>query len=147
MFSTKFGPNFSEGIEIRRGGCLCVNLEEDDPKAMEVILRILYYQCGDIPLSVEPKPLAVLAIHCDKYDCIRALRPWAAQWCSNHPRITEPEAFGFMLLAAYMFRSPTFSSIAAQAAKQLAPGFVSVWEKHEELALLPETITGLFTLA
>ncbi|KAK3947026.1 hypothetical protein QBC32DRAFT_271528 [Pseudoneurospora amorphoporcata] len=142
VFSKMFGPDFSKGIQIRHGDRPCVNLEEDDPKAMESLLRILHYQCADISFSMEPKPLAVLAIHCDKYNCIAALRPWIAQWCSNHPGITAPEQFGYMLLAAYMFRSPIFSGLAAEATKQLAPGFVSVWEEHETLALLPETITA-----
>lgn len=145
VFSKMFGPDFSEGIQIRHGDRPCVNLEEDDPKAMESLLSILHYQCAAISFSMEPKPLAVLAIHCDKYNCIAALRPWIAQWCSNYPGITAPEQFGYMLLAAYMFRSPTFSGLAAEATKQLAPDFVSVWEKHETLALLPETITGSLT--
>ncbi len=58
-----------------------------------------------------------------------------------------PEQLGYVLLAAYMFRSPAFSGIAAEAAKQLTPDFVSVWEEHEALALLPEIITVLLTPA
>lgn len=113
VFSKMFGPDFSEGIQIRSGDRPYVNLVEDDPRAMELLLRILHYQSADVSFSMEPKPLAVLAIHCDKHNCIAALRPWTAQWCSNISGIAAPEQFGYMLLAAYMFRSPTFSNIAA----------------------------------
>jgi hypothetical protein len=146
VFSKMFGPDFAEGIQVRRGNRPYINLEENDPEAMELILRILHYQCADISFSMDPKSLAVLAIHCDKYDCIRALRPWAAHWCSRSVDISAPEDFGYMLLAAYMLRLPSFCSIATDAAKQLTPDFVSVWEEHETLGLLPEAVTGLSAL-
>ncbi|EGR45491.1 uncharacterized protein TRIREDRAFT_111124 [Trichoderma reesei QM6a] len=141
VFSKMFGPNFKEGQEIRRGDCPRISLEEDDPEAMGLILSILHYKCAQVPLAMEPKELATLAMHADKYYCNEALRPWASQWCSNMKEVTAPEDHGFMLLAAYMFRSPSFSEIASRAVRQLTPNFASIWEKHEELALLPETIT------
>jgi hypothetical protein len=147
VFSKMFSPNFKEGIQMQQGDRPCIELEEDDPKAMETILRILHYQCASIPLSTDPETLAALAIHCDKYDCNKAMKPWIAHWCNNCPGASAPEDFGFMLLAAYMFRSPAFSDIAAEAARKLTPDFASVWAEHEAIALLPDSIIGLPTPA
>ncbi|KAH0491868.1 hypothetical protein TgHK011_003271 [Trichoderma gracile] len=147
VFSKLFGPNFKEGQETRRGDCPCISLEEDDPEAMGLILCILHFKCAQVPLTMKPKELATLAIQADKYNFNEALRPWAAQWCNNFEDLTASEDLGFMLLAAYMLRSPSFSGIAARIVKQLTPGFASVWEEHELLALLPEKITGWVTSA
>ncbi|KAE8446546.1 hypothetical protein EG329_011878 [Mollisiaceae sp. DMI_Dod_QoI] len=141
VFSRMFSPRFKEGLQLQDEDSPYISLEEDDPKAMELILRILHYQSVDISAPVNPKTLAALAIHCDKYDCSRALISWIVQWCNASQDVSAPEDFGFKLLAAYMFRSPTFSNTIVEAAKQLEPNFVSVWEEHEALALLPEEIT------
>ncbi|KAL6883053.1 hypothetical protein HDV57DRAFT_470701 [Trichoderma longibrachiatum] len=141
VFSKLFGPNFKEGQEIRRGDHPRISLEDDDPKAMGLILSILHHKSSQVPLKMEPEALATLAIHCDKYDCNEALRPWAAGWCSNSEDVNAVEDLGFMLLAAYMFRSPAFSATASRAARRLKPNFASVWGEHETLTLLPETIT------
>ena len=145
VFSKMFGPNFKEGIEIRSGDHPCINLKEDDPKAMAIILRILHHKCANVPLTMDPKPLAILALHADKYDCNEALRPWILHWCSDPGRVSSREQLGYMLLAAYMFRSPSFSCVAADAVKRLQPGFAQLWREDEVLALLPDRITGLAT--
>ncbi|KAL7806861.1 hypothetical protein V8C44DRAFT_338495 [Trichoderma aethiopicum] len=146
VFYKLFGPNFKEGQEVRRGDHPRISLEDDDPKAMGLILSILHHKSSQVPLKMEPEALATLAIHCDKYDCNEALRPWAASWCSSSEDITAAEDFGFMLLAAYMFRSPAFSAIAARAARRLKPNFASVWGEHETLTLLPEKITAVLSV-
>lgn len=143
VFSKLFGPNFKEGQQTRRGDCPCISLEEDDTEAMGLMLGILHYKCAQVPFALDPTALATVAIHVDKYDCNEALRPWAAHWCSNSEDITAPQDLGFMLLAAYMFRSSSFTKITATAVKQLTPGFASAWGGHEALALLPEAVTGL----
>ncbi|KND92009.1 hypothetical protein TOPH_03310 [Tolypocladium ophioglossoides CBS 100239] len=140
VLSKMLSPGFKEGMQFRSEKRPRISLEEDDPTAMELILRILHCQSADISFSMDPKTLAILAIHCDKYDCNGALRPWILHWCGNYQGVSAPEDWGFMLLAAYMFRSPKFSDIAATSAKRLVPSFAVVWDEHEILALLPETL-------
>ncbi|KAL7818375.1 hypothetical protein V8C26DRAFT_397482 [Trichoderma gracile] len=142
VFSKLFGPNFKEGQATRRGDCPCISLEEDNPEAMGLILRVLHYKYAQVSLPMKPAALATLAVHCDKYGCNEALMPWAAHWCSKLKDVAAPEDLGFMLLAAYMFRSSSFSEVAARAVSELPPDFASVWAEHEVLALLPETITA-----
>ncbi|KAK1244403.1 hypothetical protein MKX07_003202 [Trichoderma sp. CBMAI-0711] len=135
VFSKMFSPNFKEGIQTRRGDRPCISLGEDDPKAIGLILSILHYNCSQVPFDLEPAALAAIAVHCDKYGCNEALKPWAAHWCSKLEDVTAPEDLGFMLLAAYLFRSPSFSEVAAKAVRQLTPDFASVWAEHEMSAM------------
>ena len=143
VFKKMFAPGFREGDQIQREKRPTIHLEEDDPKAMETILRLLHYQSADCLFTMKPKALARLAIQCDKYDLNASLRPWIAQWFSNPIDLPQIEDFGFLLLAAYLFRSPSFSDIARRAVTELPPDFLSTWDKHPELVLLPESITGL----
>ena len=79
VFSKIFSPDFSKGLRIRREDRLYINLDKDDPKAMESLLRILYFQyTDDISFLIEPKPLVVLTVYYNKYDYIIALRLWIA---------------------------------------------------------------------
>lgn len=116
---------------------------DDDPETMGWMLSILHHQCADVPLSIHPRVLARLAIHCDKYDCCMALRAWSSHWCNMLQSPNTPEDIGHILLAAYMLRAPNLAGIAAQAAKQLAPDFQAAWKGHEILKLLPEAFPGL----
>jgi hypothetical protein len=143
VFSRMFGSNFREGIQTRQGNPPSIPLKEDDPDAVESILSLLHFRNLSIPDSMGPERLAMLAIQCGKYDCNGALRPWIALWCDGYQNISSPEDFGFMLLAAYLFRSTKFPYISAKAAKALVPDFVSKWGKQKILALLPERVTGL----
>ncbi|KAK4073308.1 hypothetical protein Purlil1_13089 [Purpureocillium lilacinum] len=142
VFSKMFSPAFLEGSQIRSDCHPHINLEGDDPMAMEMMFRALHFLCGDIPSSIDPEPLATLAVHCDKYDCNEAMRPWILQWCGGRPEATTSQDFGLLLVAEYMFRAPTFPDIAARAAKHLVPGFAAIWEKHDTLTRLPGSIAG-----
>lgn len=76
VFAKLFGSNFHEGMQMAKSSRPTIPLREDDPVAMRTILRILHHQ---EPEQVEPmnaERLAIFAIHCDKYDCVKALRPW-----------------------------------------------------------------------
>jgi hypothetical protein len=44
VFAKMFGPHFEEGHRVRRGECPHIKLNDDDPHAMEAILRTLHYQ-------------------------------------------------------------------------------------------------------
>lgn len=135
VFTIMFKP---DPREMRQTVCL-----DDDPETMGWMLSILHHQCANVPLSIHPRVLARLAIHCDKYDCCMALRAWSSHWCGLLQSPNTPEDIGHILLAAYMLRAPNLPGIAAQAAKQLAPDFQSTWRRHEMLKLLPETFPGL----
>jgi len=65
-----------------------VRLEDDDPQAMAVILRILHLQFDLVPTkdaAVDEKKLYQMAIICDKYDMPQALGYWFRQWTAEVP--------------------------------------------------------------
>ncbi|KAI9147645.1 Efflux pump himE [Paramyrothecium foliicola] len=141
VFAKMFGPNFKEGADIRSGQVPSISLGDDDPKAMDTILRIIHHQCSGIAFSLPPAVLASLAVHSDKYDCNRALKPWIAHWCNDFRDSSSVEDIGFTILAGYLFRSPTFPKIMANATKKLPGSFLTTWEDQEFLGLLPDSVS------
>jgi BTB/POZ domain len=145
-FRTLLRSEFKEGIETRRGDCPNILLGEDDPDAMETILSLLHYRnLGDYDV-LEPKELATVALHSDKYDCTRALRPWISQWLGSIRDTPSAEDRGFLLVAAYFFRaSDHFENISASAVRLVTVDDVSMWASHGIMNLLPHEIRGAGT--
>ncbi|KAE8136573.1 hypothetical protein BDV38DRAFT_249286 [Aspergillus pseudotamarii] len=139
MFAKLFDSNFSEGIQVASSSCPTISLHEDDTAAMRTILRILHYQdpTQDNPITAEA--FAVLAIQCNKYDCIRAICPWTFKWFSDLEAIKTAEEYCYLLLAAHFFRSEEqFRKISARAQVQLSSSFCVKWETLEIMDLLPD---------
>ncbi len=80
VFCKMFSPQHREGTQVRNGEFPFINLEEDDGKAMETILRILHFQSDTISLYLSPAELAKISVHSDKYDCRRALKGRVSEW-------------------------------------------------------------------
>lgn len=137
-----FGPHFEEGHRVRRGECPHIKLNDDDPHAMEAILRTLHYQSINQLHAIDAEMLATVAAHCDKYDCINALSPWMSYWLTNLENTTNSsEDFGFLLLTTYLLDdSKQFKEISAKAIADSSQDFSLTWKDHTILDLLPETV-------
>jgi len=146
VFRTMFSPQFQEGTQVRNGEVPRINLEEDDPEVMGLILRALHFQSHDIPLLISPKKFASIAMHGDKYDCKRALRGWVRGWYHANTfgnfRCLQSDEIGFVLLALYLLRFWVLPDLVTHATRYLHQDAVSKWEHHETLSLLPESLTG-----
>ncbi|OIW27011.1 hypothetical protein CONLIGDRAFT_672449 [Coniochaeta ligniaria NRRL 30616] len=146
VFRRMFSPSFTEGRQVRNGDVPCISLEEDDAEAMRTILRLLHFRRDNMPFELGPQALAKIALHCDKYDVIASLEAWVQIWLDNSKfrnfATYRPEEIGLALLGGYMLdRSELWlSDLASEASKYLMPDFVSVWEQHEDLSILPETL-------
>ncbi|KAJ5760222.1 hypothetical protein N7520_007378 [Penicillium odoratum] len=142
-FEKLFGPNFLEGPLVASSSIPEIPLHEDDPGVMGVILAILHYR--EPPTEFKEKSptwLAMLAIHCDKYDCTKPLQSTMNAWlryCQGQsPKTTD---YGHLLLAAYLFRDESqFFNISRSAQINLRPGFALEWEKSECLIGLPDAL-------
>ncbi|PIG80777.1 hypothetical protein AARAC_010661 [Aspergillus arachidicola] len=144
VFAKLFDSRFSEGMQMAYSTCPTISLHEDDTAAMRTIIRILHYQdpMQDNPITAEA--FAILAIHCNKYDCIRAITPWTFKWFNDYPSIATAEEHGYLLLAAHFFRSAEqFSRISASAQALLRPDFSVQWDVVETLDLLPDGVGSL----
>lgn len=67
-----------------RGGAnsppLEISLEDDDPNALAVVLRVLHLQNKWAPKSLHPEKLYQIAVLCDKYDLQDSLHYWLVNW-------------------------------------------------------------------
>ncbi|KAK9780390.1 putative BTB domain-containing protein [Seiridium cardinale] len=142
MFAKMFSPSFKEGRQLREEVRPCITLEEDDPTAMETILRVLHYKHESIPFTMNAKTLSTLAVHIDKYQCHQTLAPWTRHWCASFKDVTSSKDIGFFLLAAYLLWFPSLPVLMAHAVKHLPPGFLAAWWEEETLHYLPDTLTG-----
>ncbi|KAB2099961.1 hypothetical protein AG0111_0g11823 [Alternaria gaisen] len=128
MFFRMFSTSFSEGQRLLVEDCPVVELGDDDPELMGLILRILHYQGSPADYETEAEALAQLSIHCDKTkdDSAQALR--------------------FQILAAYIFgNSLGFRNKSRTATLQLTPSSVAVWEEEKLFAILPSSVTVSMT--
>ncbi|KAI1417246.1 hypothetical protein F5Y13DRAFT_185317 [Hypoxylon sp. FL1857] len=60
-----------------------VVLPEDNPEAMNTVLRILHAKFDDIPETISVMDLYELTVLTDKYDLAYLLRPWAKGWAAH----------------------------------------------------------------
>ena len=144
VFRGMFGPQFKEGHQLLQRESTVVKLEEDDASLMGIVFDILHFCGGDRNDEIDAERLARLAIHCDKYDLVKALGPWISVWFENVERKIEPsEGLGFILLAAHLFdNSGKFREMSEMASKVLSLGFEEDWEQQELLVLLPISVSG-----
>jgi hypothetical protein len=131
---------------VQNGERPIIKLEDDHPKPMGIILRILHFQSLDIKLELSRAEFCAIAIHSDKYDCARARRGWTSGWrlANNFNKMysLESDEIGFTLLAAYLLRFQDLPELATQATRYLAPSSISGWSEHDTLSRIPETLTS-----
>lgn len=142
VFANTFGPGFLEGTQMANENCPKIPVHDDDPAAMGTLLAILRYQERSEVISINAESFAIFSFHCDKCDCIRALRPWMSHWFS-HFQSTHNTAveYGLLLLAAHLFRSSEhFSTLSMTSQMNLDPGFALEWEKIEILNTIPDNV-------
>lgn len=143
VFVGMLGPSFQEGQKLLQGEVPIIELKDDDAPFMGIIFNVLHYRSGVENHAMSAERLARLAIHCDKYDCANALRPWISVWFKNVERMSQPPTeFGYTLLAAYMFNdSENFSKTSETCLRELNPEFSATWEEQEILTLLPARLS------
>lgn len=120
-----------------------MKLEDDEAIPMKIILSILHYQYHAVPSQMDARLTAPIAIHCDKYDCFRALEPWTTRWQSHARAKSGPMEMGLLLLAAYKFEAfVPFADLSTKCIADLEPD-LSSWNARAELQLLPTCLKGM----
>lgn len=144
VFAKMFQSDFSEGVAVKEGKRPAIELKEDDPNAMDAILRVLHHKSDNLSDDVSPREIALIATHADKYQLQGPLKPWASVWCHER-RLGEnaPQDYYYlMLLAAWVFRLDSFTSISERAIEDLKPGFTDIPETVELPIQLPPWVAG-----
>jgi BTB/POZ domain len=148
VFKALLAPHFSEGTKLAESGYTEISVYDDEPSAMNTMMSILHYQGANDLNKADPKEIAALAICCNKYDCVKPIRPWIESWLHRHPSTSSVEDYGFILLAAHLFRSSElFSDTFAEITKKLSPNFSTAWDQNGILAFLPSIVIGEIYLA
>jgi hypothetical protein len=145
VFAGMFDSSFKEGQDLRNEGRVVVKLVDDNAHAMKTILEILHHHPpADIDPNKNAKELACIAIHCDKYDCRVALRPWTYYWFRDLETIQRsPMELTLLLVAAYRFNEPRqFANISAMAVKYMPLEGLTNWCDHEMYDHFPEMAAG-----
>jgi BTB/POZ domain-containing protein len=77
-----------------------IYLPDDDPDALLFLLRIAHVRFSDLPKRMSLKELYRLAIACDKYDTIRAARPFIEKYVEPFPcSVIDPGSEGWLFIA------------------------------------------------
>jgi hypothetical protein len=75
-------------VKLSDGGPASVDLDEDDPRAVELILRVLHHQTPDPSVHLDLSLIASIALHADKqYVVVQHAVNWL-------PREFEVESYG-----------------------------------------------------
>jgi len=74
----------------------------DDLDALTILLHIAHLNFGILPESISFDTLYNLSMLCDKYDCIKLLRPWTTKWVDPLKK-TVDNAYGKWLFIAWTF--------------------------------------------
>lgn len=143
VFSKMLGPNFREGTQMADSNCPTITLHDDDPLAMITMLGAFHYKERDPKVPMTAEELAVLAIQCDKYDCVKTIKPWILTWFNNFQRDLVEEEYGLLLLAAHFFRAAEkFSELSAKAQVKLSSISFAKWDSLDILGFLPDGLQG-----
>lgn len=57
-----------------------ITLQDDSPKALAVLLRIVHFRFEFVPQTINQAQVLELAVICDKYDLSKALGLWLRRW-------------------------------------------------------------------
>ena len=108
VFSRMLKSRFKEGLANHQGpGQPSVSLPEDNPEIMKTICWQIHH-CNDVmPERMDPSLLLTLAEHCDKYDCVGALKSRPTLMMMGFEKIkTKQEDEQKLLVASYVFDRP-----------------------------------------
>lgn len=101
VFNSMLDPN----KPYKEGSAKEVPLPEDDPEAMEVLLRIAHLLFPTIPSTFDYQSLAAIAVLCDKYDCAEVVEPFThSSFETLKPLVSESSCEAIeVLFAAWTF--------------------------------------------
>lgn len=91
FFNTLLYGNFAEA-EKRKDGDWLVELPEDDPYALCLVLNIIHGRFERVPNRLSELDLYQATVLTDKYGLTHILRPWVQSWLNPNPTISADVA-------------------------------------------------------
>jgi hypothetical protein len=97
-----------------------LDLTEDPPEAILLLLRIAHLQFDKIDLSLTVHQLYNVATLCDYYDCVHLVRPWLGSWLAEEVEQSKVPGQEEWLTIAWVFgREKVFTELAARMVREV----------------------------
>ena len=146
-FKAIFEPFLKDSAkrDLISGARFEVSLNEIYRPSLEILLSILHYHQVEMHESLTPYTLSVVARLSKKYECTKALRPWATQWIRNTKEITlGVNDYGHLLMACWYFdRADLIKTVSIGVIQNLPPGFFGEWVRDTTLKQMPRALKGI----
>ncbi|KAK8223642.1 hypothetical protein HDK90DRAFT_97554 [Phyllosticta capitalensis] len=99
-----------------------VELPDDDPAALEVLLNIAHLRFDWVPSWLYFNVLLQVTVLTDKYDMTRLIRPWATSWFQTAQRLVSVTQSGYeewLWIAWELGQTHTFETLATHLVKSV----------------------------
>ena len=108
VFLRMLKSRFKEGLSDHQGPKQpSIVLPDDIPAIMKLICWEIHHRNDEMPEDLDPGALLSLAEHCDKYDCVGALKSRATLMIMRFEKVkTKQEDERKLLVASYVFDLP-----------------------------------------
>ncbi|MCJ1430818.1 hypothetical protein MMC27_000168 [Xylographa pallens] len=91
VFDSMFKPGFSEGDKLRTQGHADIQLPEDNPAALLILLNLLHGRIRAVPRKINLAMLTELAILVDKYELLEITEMFLDSWLEGMENSIEEE--------------------------------------------------------
>ncbi|PSK46134.1 hypothetical protein B9Z65_5102 [Elsinoe australis] len=105
VFKAMFSGRFAEGQDLSTVSPPKIVLKDDDPRALEILLRLLHFKIFPGGRFMEIEESYEFAVLCNKYDCIQAMAAVTEMWLSS---VLPTSAASFENLCHLFFLAVTF---------------------------------------
>lgn len=105
VFKAMFSGRFAEGQDLSTISPPKIVLKDDDPRALEILLRLLHFKISPGGRFMEIEESYEFAVLCNKYDCIQAMAAVTEMWLSS---VLPMSATSFENLCHLFFLAVTF---------------------------------------
>lgn len=132
-----------------------IDLPGDNPEALGVILQIVHYKFGDVPVTPTVDEMFEICRLISKYDCTHLIQPWAENWSNLLKGVTNQEYtpiknykvlwVAWVLGASKPFHDMVDSIIVTSTADENGTLVHATGSKLEDL-VLPEGLLGKLNL-
>lgn len=139
VFKAMFGPQFQEGQDLSASSPKRISLPDDDGAAMTTLCNILHHQTDRVTDSPNSPALVGIGILCDKYDCSKALKPWARTWLGYYQSVFYSAGMNELLSPFYAFGDPQSFEWISKMTVYWTKGFLN---KPETAFSLPDGVLG-----
>jgi BTB/POZ domain len=138
--------NFKEGDTLRSSGKVKVELPDDDPAALRILLDIIHGRVRQVPRHVNLKIMTELSVLVDKYQMLEVVELYVEVWMSTL-KSSVPMFFTADLLA-WLSISWVFglADIFKQISRIAMRGSTDLFGAHESHLPIPQPVFGKFQL-